>query len=104
VAIKWKTNGCDLRDFLYLIYHDFAKIYSPPKILQKYTSAVRDITPWLAAVGAARSGPLAWPRRGAVRRGIRGLAPRATASCPSATGHDGSRPASVVGAGHGVMP
>jgi hypothetical protein len=38
-------------------------------ILQKYTSAVvahnvRDITPWPTAVGAARSGPLAWPRRG----------------------------------------
>jgi hypothetical protein len=50
-------------DFLYLFYHDFCKkIYGPPKILQKYTSiavahGVRDITPWAAALGAAKSGP-----------------------------------------------
>jgi hypothetical protein len=87
---------------IYLFYHDFAKKYGPPQILQKYTSAavahgVRDITPWPTAVGAARSGPLAWPRHGTVRHGVRGIAPRATASGPSAAGHDGSRPASVVG-------
>jgi hypothetical protein len=28
--------------FLYLFYRDFAKIYDPPQILQKYTSAVVD--------------------------------------------------------------
>jgi hypothetical protein len=60
--------------FLYLIYHDFAKIYGPTQILQKYTSGavahgVRDITPWAAALGAARSGPLA-------------VTPRATALSP----------------------
>jgi hypothetical protein len=64
--------GIGLRsgNFLYLIYHDFAKIYGPPQILQKYTSAavahgVRNITPWPAAVGAARSGPIPFrePRR-----------------------------------------
>jgi hypothetical protein len=51
------------------------------KFCKKYTSAAvahsaRDITPRLTAVGAARSGPLAWPRRGAARHGVRGLAPR----------------------------
>jgi hypothetical protein len=25
--------------FLYIFYHDFAKIYAPPEILQNYTSA-----------------------------------------------------------------
>jgi hypothetical protein len=87
--------------FLYLFY-DFAKTYGPSQILQKYTSAamthgVRDITSWPMAVGAARSGPLVWPRRGALRHVIRGLAPWATTSDPSAMGHDGSSPASVVG-------
>jgi hypothetical protein len=53
-----------MRIFLYLFYHDFAKIYGPAQILQKYTfgavdHGVRDITPWAAALGAARSGPLA---------------------------------------------
>jgi hypothetical protein len=61
-------------DFLYLFYHVFAKIYGPPQILQKYTSAVvthgaRDITLWSTAVGAARSGPVP-------------LMPRATVFCP----------------------
>jgi NAD kinase len=47
--------------------------------LQKYTSdvvahSVRDIKPWPTAVGAARSGPLAWPRRGALHHSVRGLA------------------------------
>jgi hypothetical protein len=48
--------------FLYLFYHDFAKIYGPPQILHK------DITPWPTAVGAARSGsiPLT-PRATALR-------------------------------------
>jgi hypothetical protein len=41
---------------------------------------VRDITPCPAAVGAAKSGPLAWPRRGAIRHGVRVLAPLATAA------------------------
>jgi hypothetical protein len=36
---------------------------------------VREIALWAAALGAARSGPLAWPRRSALRRGVRGLAP-----------------------------
>jgi hypothetical protein len=48
--------------FLYLFYHDFAKIYDPSQNLLKYTSGimahgVMDITPWPAALGAARSGP-----------------------------------------------
>jgi hypothetical protein len=47
--IGGKTLGTT-RIFLYLFYRDFAKIYDPPQILQKYTSAavaygVRDITP-----------------------------------------------------------
>jgi hypothetical protein len=33
---------------------------------------VRDITPWAVALGAARSGPWAWPRPSAVGRGVRG--------------------------------
>jgi hypothetical protein len=50
--------------FLYLFYHEFAKIYGPSQILQKYTSGVvtygvRDITSWPTASGVARSGPLA---------------------------------------------
>jgi hypothetical protein len=59
--------------FLYLIYHDFAKIYGTPQILQKYKSVtvahgVRDITPRPTAVGAARSGPLTLtPRATALR-------------------------------------
>jgi hypothetical protein len=60
--------------FIYLFYHDFAKIYGPPQILQKYTSAavvhsVTDITSWPTTVGAARSGPVP-------------LTPRATTLCP----------------------
>jgi hypothetical protein len=96
------TGGRPDLIFLYSFYLDFAKIYGPSQILQKYTSAVvahgvRDITPWPTAVGAAKSGPLAWARLGAIRHDVRGLAPRATASGPSAMGHDGSRPASTVG-------
>jgi hypothetical protein len=50
--------------FLYIFYHDFAKIYGLPEILQNYTSAVvthgvRDITPWPTAVGAVSSGLVA---------------------------------------------
>jgi hypothetical protein len=78
------------------------KIYGPPQILQKYTSAavahgVRDLTSWPTVVGGVRSGPLAWARLGAIRHGVRGLASWATASGPSAMGHGGSRPASAVG-------
>jgi hypothetical protein len=66
--------------FLYLFYHDFAKLYGPSQILQKYTSGVvahgvRDITLWAAALGAASSGPWAWPRPSVVGRGVRGLTP-----------------------------
>jgi hypothetical protein len=90
--------------FIYLSYHDFAKIYGLSQILQKYTSAavaygVRDITLWPTAVGAVRSGPLAWPRPGALRHGISSLAPWATASRPSAMARGGSRAASVVAHG-----
>jgi hypothetical protein len=65
--------------FLYLFYHDFAKIYDPPQIFQNYTSAVvahgiRDKTSWPTAVGAARSGPLAWARHSVVRHGVKSLA------------------------------
>jgi hypothetical protein len=64
-------------NFLYLFYHDFAKIYGPSQILQKYTSVVvahgvRDITPWPTAAGVVKSGPLAWPRRSAQRHDVRG--------------------------------
>jgi hypothetical protein len=51
-----------LKKFIF-IFRDFAKIYGPSKKLQKkYTSCavahgVRDITLWVAALGAARSGP-----------------------------------------------
>jgi hypothetical protein len=53
-------------NFLYIFFHDFAKIYSTPEILQNYTSAavthgVRDITPWSTAVGAASSRPVVLP-------------------------------------------
>jgi hypothetical protein len=58
---------------------------------------VRDITPWVVVPGAARSGPLACPRRSALRHGVRGLAPRATASSLSAMAHGVSRPPSVMG-------
>jgi hypothetical protein len=49
--------------FIYLFYHDFAKIYGPPQILQKYTSAavahsVKDKNFLPIAVGAARSWPV----------------------------------------------
>jgi hypothetical protein len=72
--------------------------------VQKYTSGivahgVRDITSWAAELGAARSGPLAWPRRSAQLRGVRGLASWATASGLSAMAHGGSRPPSAVGHG-----
>jgi hypothetical protein len=60
---------------------------------------VRDITPWATAPGAARSGPLAWPRRSALRLGVRGLAPRATASGLSVVALNGSRPSNIVGHG-----
>jgi hypothetical protein len=71
-------------NFLYLFYHNCAKIYGPPQILQKYTSAtvahgVRDIPSWLTAVGAAKSGPLAWDKHSVVPHGVRGLALWATA-------------------------
>jgi hypothetical protein len=94
--------------FIYLFYHDFAKIYGPPQILQKYTPAVvahsvRDITSWPTVVGATRSGPLVWPRRGAVRHGVKSLASQAMASGPSAVGRGGSRPASAVGHGARVQ-
>jgi hypothetical protein len=41
--------------FLYFFYHDFAKIYDPPEILQNYTSiavahGVKNITSWPTAV------------------------------------------------------
>jgi hypothetical protein len=68
------------REFFYIFfYHDFAKIYGSPEILQNYTSAVmahgvRDITPWPTAVGAASSGPLAWDRHSAVTHGVRNIA------------------------------
>jgi hypothetical protein len=89
-------------NFIYFFYHDFAKIYGPPEILQNYTSAamaysVRDITPWPTVVGAASNGPLVWDRHSAVPHGVRGLAPWATALCPSAMGHGGSRPTSAMG-------
>jgi hypothetical protein len=66
-ALKWWI-------FLYLFYHEFARIYGPSQILQKYTYAavaygVRDITPWREAAGVASSGLLA-------------LTPRATALRP----------------------
>jgi hypothetical protein len=60
---------------------------------------VRDITPWATAPGAARSGPLAWPRRSAMRRGVRGLVPQATASGLSGVALDGSRPPNAVSRG-----
>jgi hypothetical protein len=70
--------------FIYIFYHDFAKIYGPPKILQNYTSAVvthavRDITSRLTAVEAASSGPLVWDRHSVVPHGVKG---------PSVVGYD----------------
>jgi hypothetical protein len=44
---------------------------------------VRDITPLPTAVGAARSGPLTWARLGAIRHGVKCLAPWATALGPA---------------------
>jgi hypothetical protein len=87
--------------FLYLFYHEFAKIYGPSQILQKYTSAavahdVRDITLWPTAAGVARSGPLVWSRRSAQCHDVRGLTSWATASGPSAMDHGGSRPPNAV--------
>jgi hypothetical protein len=47
----WGIDEGDLREFfIYFFYHDFAKLYGPPEILQNYTSAVvthgvRNITP-----------------------------------------------------------
>jgi hypothetical protein len=52
------------REFFFIFfYHDFAKIYGSPEILQNYTSAVmahgvRDITSWPMVVGVAISGPI----------------------------------------------
>jgi hypothetical protein len=74
------------------------------KFSKKYTSSdvaygVRDIAPWVAAPGAARSGPLAWPRRSALRRGVSGLTSWATASGLSSAAHGGSRPPSTVAHG-----
>jgi hypothetical protein len=95
--------------FLYLFYNFFIFILSrlckniwPATNFAKYTSAavahgVRDITSWPTAVGAARSGPLAWDRHSVVPHGVRGLAPWATTLGPSTVGHGGSRPASAVG-------
>jgi hypothetical protein len=88
--LEWTKTG-----LFYIFYHDFAKIYGPPEILQKFTSTavghdVRDITLWPTAVGSARSGPLVWDRHSAVPHGVRGLAPWATALCPSDVGHGGS--------------
>jgi hypothetical protein len=60
---------------------------------------VRDITLWAVTPGAARSGPLAWLRRSALRRDVRGLASWATASGLSSAAHDGSRPPSTVAHG-----
>jgi hypothetical protein len=88
--------------FFIFVYHDFAKIYDMPEILQNYAyvvvvHGVRDVTPWPTAVGAARSGPLVWDRHSAVPHGVRGLATWATTLCPSAVGHGSSKPTSVVG-------
>jgi hypothetical protein len=58
---------------------------------------IRDITSWPTAVGAARSGPLAWPRPSALRHDVSGLASWATAPGSSAMAYGGSRPASAVG-------
>jgi hypothetical protein len=61
-------------EFFYIYFITILqKIHGPPQILQKYKSAavahgVRDVTP-----------PLAWPRRGAVRHGVKSLALWATA-------------------------
>jgi hypothetical protein len=98
------TSDLSYMIYIYIFYHDFAKIYGPPEILQNYTSVVmahgvRDITPWPAAVGAASSGPLVWDRHSVVPHGVRSLAPWATALCPRAMGHGGSRPARAVGHG-----
>jgi hypothetical protein len=79
-----------------MIRHKFNKKYTSGAVAHDVT----DITPWAAAPGAARSGPLAWPIRSALRRGVRGLAPRATASGLSAMAHGVSRLPSIVG--HGV--
>jgi hypothetical protein len=100
--MKWPNCRRTENFFIYLIYHDFAKIYGLAQILQKYTfgvvaHGVRDIMSWAEALGAARSGPLAWPRRSAQRRGVRGLAPWATTSGLSAMAHGVSRPPSAVG-------
>jgi hypothetical protein len=70
-------------NFFYIFYHDFAKIYGPPQILQNYTSAavahdVRDIMPWPTAVGAASIRPLVWDRHSVVPHSVRGLALWAT--------------------------
>jgi hypothetical protein len=48
--------------FIYLFYRNFAKIYGPSQILQKYTSVamghgVKDITLWPTAARVTRSGP-----------------------------------------------
>jgi hypothetical protein len=72
-------------DFIYIYFLSrFCKIYDPPKILQKYTSAVvahavRDITARPTVVGAASSGPLMWDRHSVVPHDVKG---------PSAVGYD----------------
>jgi hypothetical protein len=96
-TLNQRFNGI----FYIFFYHDFAKIYGPPEILQNYTSAavahgVRDITLWPTTLGAASSGPLAWDRHSVVTHGVRNIASWAAALCPSVVGHGGSRPASVV--------
>jgi hypothetical protein len=72
-------------DFFIFILSRFCKnIWSATNFAKIYICVVaigaRPLMSWPIAVGAARSGPLAWPRRGVVGHGARGLAPRATAA------------------------
>jgi hypothetical protein len=76
-------------NFFYFFYHDFAKIYGPPEILQNYTSTavahgVRDITSWPTAVGAASSGPVGLT----VGLTAAGHNVRDLTSCPAVLGPD----------------
>jgi hypothetical protein len=82
-----------------MVRHKFSKKNTSGAVAH----GVRDITPCATALGAARSGPLAWPRRSALRRGVRGLAPQATASGLSAMALGGSRPPNAVGRGARVL-
>jgi hypothetical protein len=87
--------------FIAIVQNILCKIYGQPQILQKYTSAavahsVRDVTTWSTAVRAARSGPLAWARLGAIRHGVKCLAPWVTMLGPSVVRHGSSRPANAV--------